>query len=467
MGNQQVTTSTGTMILEDTTITAFHESLRGELLRPGYTGYDDVRKVWNGMIDRKPALIVRCAGVADVMNAVHFARTHHLLVAVRGGGHNVAGNAVCDGGLMIDLSPMKGIRVDPVKRTARAEAGVTWGEFDHETQTHGLATTGGLISTTGIAGLTLGGGLGWLMRKYGLACDNLLSVDIVTADGRLLTASATENADLFWGIRGGGGNFGIVTSFEYRLYPVGPLLAGMVIYPIEKAKEVLKFYRDYNREAPDELATLPVLITSPEGVPVVVIAVCYLGSIEAGEPFVQPLRTFDSPLVDQVGPMAYTAVQKMFDAGFPAGLQNYWKSSFLRELGDEAIDTIVDHFAQVTSPLSGVAIECFGGAVSRVGVEETAFNHRDALYNLLVLSIWSDPGEHAKHIQWARTLWEEMQPFSSGGVYVNYLGQESDEGIERVKAAYGAAKYERLMALKQRYDPTNLFRLNQNIKPMG
>jgi FAD/FMN-containing dehydrogenase len=453
--------------LAEETLAAFKATLRGELLCPGDSGYDAARKIWNAMIDKKPACIVRCAGVADVVNAVNFARTHDLLVAVRGGGHNVAGNAVCDDGLMIDLSPMKSVRVDAAARTARAEGGVTWSDFDHETQAFGLATTGGVIPTTGIAGLTLGGGIGWLMGSYGLSCDNLLAVDIVTADGQLRKASASENPELFWGIRGGGGNFGVVTSFEYRLHPVHQVLGGLVIYPVDKAKEVLQFYRQFTHTAPDELVAFAALLTSPDGAPVVAIIVCYHGPLEAGEKVLQPLRAFGSPLVADLGPRPYTAQQRMLLEGFPAGLHNYWKSSFLQSLSDGAIDTMINRFRAVPSPTSSMAIEHISGAVSRVGDDNTAFNHRKSPYNFLIVGIWPNPVDNDAHIRWVRDTWDAMQPFAASAVYVNYLGQTADEGAERIKEAYGVAKYERLLELKKRYDPTNLFRLNQNINPLA
>ena len=463
MGDLRVTLTTGAeAVLEDAAVKAFKASLRGELLCPDDDGYDRARRIWNGMVDRHPAMIVQCAGVADVISAVNFARSTSLLIAVRGGGHNVAGNAVCDGGIMIDLSRMKSVRVDPVYRTARAEPGLTWADFDRETQAFGLAVTGGAISTTGIAGLTLGGGWGWLARKYGLASDNLLSVDMVTADGHFLTASATENEDLFWGVRGGGGNFGVVTSFEYRLHPVGTLLAGMLIHPFEKAKQVLKFYREFTSTEPDELATYAVILIPPGGETVAAIVVCYNGPIEEGGRVLRPLREFGPPLADQVGPMSYTQVQKMLDFFYPPGIQNYWKSSFLKELSDDAIEVIIAYCSHLPSPMCHMVLEELGGAVSLRSQEETAFNHRDVRYNFLSLGVCTDPAESEKCIQWARKFWEAMQPFSSGGVYVNYLGQE---GTERVRAAYGAQKYERLVTLKNKYDPTNLFRLNQNIKP--
>jgi FAD/FMN-containing dehydrogenase len=415
------------------------------------------------MIDRRPALIARCAGAADVIAAVKFARWHGLLLSIKGGGHNVAGKAICDDGLMLDLSLMKGIRVDPLRRTVRAEPGLTWGELDREAQAFGLATIGVDVSTVGIAGVTLGGGFGWLVRNYGLACDNLLSVDIVTAEGRLLTASATENTDLFWGVRGGGGNFGIVTSFEYQLHPVSQLMAGIVLYPLTKAKDVLKFYREYTRTAPDELTVWAILLTAPDSAQTIALFVCFNGPTAAAQRAVQPLREFGPPLEDHIGPMSYQEVQTMFDGAFPFGRQDYWKSSFLGELSDDAIDIMVARFATVPSPLSAVLIERLGGAVSRVGTEKTAFHDRNAPYSFLIVSVWPDPTDSEQNIHWTDAFWQAMQPFSSGGVYVNYLGEE---GADRVKAAYGR-NYERLVALKNKYDPTNLFRLNQNIPPMG
>ena len=467
MAHLQVTTLRGmSTVLEEAAVTAFEQSLRGPLLRPGEDGYDAARQVFNGMIDRHPALIARCAGVADVINCVNFARAHQLLVAVRGGGHSVAGHAVCEGGLVIDLSHLKGIRIDPLRRTARAEPGLTWGEFDHETQAFGLATTGGQISTTGIAGLTLGGGWGYLARTYGLAADNLLSIDLVTANGQLLTASATEHADLFWGLRGGGGNFGVVTSFEYQLHQVGPVLAGIIIHPFENAKAVLTFYRKFTHAAPDELASGVVLMSMPDGLPVVGIVVCYHGPIERGERLLQPLRSFGSPLLDEIGTMSYTMAQKLLDDFYPPGLQEYWKSSFLTEISDAAVDTMLSWSANRPSPLCHVVIEhTLGGAVSRIDRNATAFDHRDVQYSFLSLGVCAAPAEAETCARWARELWEAMQPCLTDRVYVNYLGQEADEGIERVKAAYGSEKYDRLVALKNTYDPTNLFRLNQNIEP--
>jgi FAD/FMN-containing dehydrogenase len=468
MPNIEIAAMTGRkIVLNAEVIEQFRTGPRGGHLLRGDDGYDTARKIYNAMIDHQPAIIARCAGVADVIDAVNFARSNGLLVSVRGGGHNVSGNAACDGGLMIDLSPMKSVRVDPESKTARAEPGVTWGEFDHETQAFGLATTGGLVSTTGIAGLTLGGGLGWLMGNYGLACDNLISVDVVTADGRLLTASKSRNEDLFWGLRGGGGNFGVATSFEFQLHPVGPMLGGILIHRLEKAAEAIKFYDEFTRTSPDELGTFVGFATSPEGERVVAIFVSYNGAVEKGERILKPLREFGPPLADMISPMPYVQVQRMMDNEFPAGRQNYWKSNFLKGLDTQAINVIIDQVAKAPSPHSKIAIEQFSGAVTRVGANDTAFNHRNARYNLLIVGIWTDPAAKADNVRWVRDLWDAMAPYSSGGVYVNYLGQEADEGAERVKSAYGPEKYARLVALKQKYDPTNLFRLNQNITPSG
>ena len=463
MRELRVTTTQGADTgLEDTVVEAFKASLRGVLLRPGDVRYDDTRKIHNGMIDRRPALIACCAGVADVLTGVRFAREHDLLVSVRGGGHGMPGFAVCEGGLMLDLSGMKSVHVDPHHRTVRAEAGVTWGEFDHETQAFGLATTGGVVSSTGIAGLTLGGGHGFLMRRYGLACDNLLSVDVVTADGRWLCASATEHAELFWGLRGGGGNFGVVPSFEYRLHPLETMLAGMVIYPMAQAKAFLKRYREVTSTAPDELGSLVALGTLPDGTQAAVLLVGYSGPIADGEKLLRPLREFGPPLADQVSPSPYMALQGISEHFNPRGYRNYLKTNYLRELSDDAIDILVERYASVPAPFSHIVVEHMGGAVSRMDRQATAYNYRDAQYNFLIVGMWADPAQDARAIPWVRSLWQALQPFSSGNIYVNY---ESDVGVDRVQAAYGAAKYDRLVALKNTYDPTNFFRLNANIKP--
>lgn len=449
----------------------FGESLSGELLLPGDKDYDMGRRVWNGMIDKYPAMIAYCEDIDDVMKSVDFARTHKLITAVRSGGHNVAGNSVCDGGIVIDLSRMKRIEVNVASGIARAQAGMTWGEFDRATQTRGLATTGGIVSQTGIAGLTLGGGIGWLMRKFGVTCDNLLSAHIVTADGLFLTTSADENQDIFWGIRGGGGNFGIATEFEYRLHQVGPVLAGTVYYPAIKTRKILRFYRDYIADIPDELTTMFVYMAAPYtpslskilgNGPAVAIHVCYSGLVEAGERVLKPLRDFGPPLEDAVRIMPYAELQSMLDSGAPPYLQNFWKSSYLKNLSDAAIEVLATYSEAITSPLSQVHLQHIEGAVRRVGEDEMAFSHRDASCVLNIVTKWKDPRESEKHIQWTRDFEVAMRPYSTGGVYVNFLGEE---GEDRVKAAYGSAKYGRLVALKNKYDPTNFFRLNQNIKP--
>ncbi len=447
--------------IHEAVIQDVRSTLRGELLEPGDDGYDAARTVWNGMIDRRPALIARCRGAADVIAAVNFARERELLVSIRGGGHNVAGNAVCDGGLMIDLSAMKGIHVDPEARTARAEPGVLWREFDHETQAFALATVGGTISATGIAGLTLGGGAGWLTGKHGTTCDNLLSVDVVTADGVLRHASERENPDLFWAMRGAGANFGVVTSFEYQLHPVGPMiLGGMVVHPIDRAEEVLRFYRDFAVSQPDELTTYAAILTMPDGNMVIALVACYAGPIEEGARALAPLKQFGPPAADMIGPMPYTALQSMLDGAFPYGRQNYWKSTYMSTIGDAAIETIVHHARAVPSPHSVVLIEDFHGAAGRVAQDAMAFGHRDTPHALVILSNWSDPNESERNIGWTRAFFAAMQPHMAGGVYVNDMGH--DEGSERVRSAYGE-NYPRLAAIKAQYDPTNFFRMNQNI----
>jgi FAD/FMN-containing dehydrogenase len=440
--------------------------LRGSVLRPGEQGYDEARVLWNGMVNKRPAVIAQCRGVADVIEAVNFARNSGLELSVRGGGHNVAGNALCDGGLTIDLTAMRSVRVDPKARTARAEGGATWGDFDKETQVFGLATTGGAVPTTGIAGLTLGGGIGWLMNKYGLACDNLLSADVVTADGQLLIANETENADLFWGLRGGGGNFGVATSLEYRVHPVGRVLAGLIVYPLAQAREVMRFFKTLTADAPDELVAMIVLMTSPEGQKLCAVAVCFNGDHDAGQRLLAPLRGFGRPIADQIASMPYIQMQNMFIEAFPYGHQNYWKSNFLNELAPGAIDVLIQGIVDAPSPMSSILIEQLGGAVLRADDHSTAFSHRTPT-NFSALGVWKDAAENATHMAWVRDVWSKVQPFSSGGVYVNYLGEGADEGGDRIREAYGPEKYARLMALKQKYDPMNLFRGNQNINPHG
>jgi FAD/FMN-containing dehydrogenase len=450
--------------MDAATVAALRTQLRGELLGPDDPGYDRARQVWNAMIDRRPALIARCAGVADVMTVVKFARAHDALVSVRGGGHNVPGNAVCDHGIMIDLSRMKGIRVDPAERTVRAEGGVLWGEFDHETQAFGLATTGGSISDTGIAGLTLGGGIGWLGGKHGLACDNLLAADVVLADGDMVHASSEENPDLLWSLRGGGGNFGVVTSFEYALHPVGPVLGGWVIYPFDRAADVFRLYRDFSRSIPDELNTMLGLLRTPDGVPTVAIAACYNGAIGAGERALEEVRRFGPPLADQLAPMPYPALQQMLDPSARPGNRNYIKTHFVREISDAAIEAMVAYFANAPSPLALITLQQLGAAAGRIPPDATAFGHRDARYELIAAAAWRDPAEDAANVRWARELWEALRPTATGGMYINQMGLERDEGRDRLQAAFGS-NYARLSALKATFDTTNFFRHNQNVTP--
>jgi FAD/FMN-containing dehydrogenase len=451
---------------------AFAEALHGRLVRPEDAGYDEARKVWNGLIDRRPAMIARCADEDDVVTAVNFARDQKLLVAVRGGGHNVAGFGTCDGGLVIDLSGMKSVTVDPKARTARAQGGATWGGFDAATQAHALATTGGLVTTTGIAGFTLGGGIGWLMRKHGLTIDNLLEVEMVTADGKRLKANATEHPDLFWAVRGGGGNFGVVTAFTYRLHPVGPnVYGGAAFYPAAQARDLLRFYRTWVRTQPDELTSLVAFLTAPplpfvpealHGTPMVAVALCYAGPVDDGPAAVKPLRDFATPAVDVIGPMPYLALQGMFDPGAPKGILSYWKTEYLIKMSDQAVDTLVAHAGKMGAPFAAVHIHHVEGAVGRVSADSTAFGRRDAPFILNIVGMWMDPAETDAQIAWTRTFSQAVQSYGTGAQYVNFLG---DEGEARVRAAYGEPKYARLARVKKQYDPANLFRLNQNIRP--
>src|SRR5215471_12339197 len=399
--------------------------LHGELIDPNDQGYDASRKVWNGMIDKYPSLILRCAEVVDVVTAVQFARDHHLSVSVRSGGHSLSGSSVCDDGIVIDLSCMKGIRVDGVKQTAWAQAGLRLREFVQATQTYGLATTTGTVGGTGLAGLTLGGGLGWFMGKYGLTIDNLLSVDLVTADGRVLRASASEHSDLFWDVRGGGGNFGIVTAFEFQLHPVGKVLAGKVVYPLERAREVLRFYREYTSAAPDELTAYACLMTSPNGLPVIAINLCYCGPLELGERFVGPVRKIGGPLVDLIRPRSYHKLISLADAGAPAGRHYYEKARTLKCLSDEAIETIAAYGAARSSPSSFILIQHVHGAASRVGSTETAFALRGEAYVICMVAAWDD-GEADQHRIWTCTSWKALEPDARIGVYVNFLDNEGE-----------------------------------------
>ena len=464
------TTATGGK-LDAAALSELEQSFRGQLVQGGDPAYDEQRKVWNGSIDRSPALIARCAGVADVIAALGLARESGLEVAVRSGGHSVPGASVCDGGAVIDLGLMKGIRVDPEARTARVQAGVLWGELDRETQAFGLATTGGIVTHTGVAGLTLGGGIGWLQRKHGLTIDQLLSVDMVTADGEFVKASATENADLFWGLRGGGGNFGIVTEFEFRLHPVGPIVyAGPIFWPIEKAPDLLRFYREWIAEAPDELMTIlihrkapPLPFVPPElhGQPVVAVACCYAGPVEEGEAVVRPLKAFAPPVLDLCEPKPYVAHQGMFDPSFPHDWWYYMRACDVADLRDEVIDIAVDHAMQINSPLTAFPIWQLGGAVARVPEDETAFNGRGAGHTFNITAATATADGFDAEREWVRNFWTALEPHHTS-VYVNFL---MEEGQERIRQAYGAEKYERLQALKRKYDPGNVFHLNQNIPP--
>jgi FAD/FMN-containing dehydrogenase len=452
-------------------ITGLQDGFRGELLRPQDPSYEDARRVWNGSITRFPALIARCAGVADVIEAVKFAKDNGLLVAVRGGGHSFPGLSVCDGGLVIDLSLMKGIRVDPEARTVRAQAGVLLGELDRETQAFGLAVPSGIVTHTGLSGLALGGGINWIMRKYGLAIDQLLSVDLVTAEGELVKASASENADLFWGVRGGGGNFGIVTDFEFRLNPVGPIvLAGPIFWPMEESPSVLRFYREWIAEAPDELMTIVIHRKAPplpfvprelHGKLVVAVVCCYAGPIEEGEQVVKPIKEFGSPVLDLCVPKPFLAHQAMFDLSFQHGWWYYMRACDVAQLTDEVIDITVDHSLRIKSPLTAFPIWQLGGVVARVGEDETAFGGRSAGHTFNITAATETAEGFDGEREWVRNFWSALEAYHIG-VYVNFL---MEEGEERIRQAYGARKYDRLKALKRRYDPDNLFRLNQNIRP--
>jgi FAD/FMN-containing dehydrogenase len=450
------------------------DGFRGQLIGANHADYDIARAVWNGAIDRRPRLIARCVGNADVVAAVRFARDHDLPIAIRGGGHNVAGTAVCDDGIVIDLSVMRGVRVDAADRRAWVQGGALWGDVDHETQAHGLATTGGIVSHTGVAGLTLGGGVGWLMRKRGLTVDNLLAADVVTADGELLRASEGEHADLFWALRGGGGNFGVVTAFEFRLHSVGPtVLAGPILWDATDAGEVLRFYRDFLRDAPDELGTVvrfgaaPPLAVIPENLhwrQVVMVGTCYAGPIEEGEQVLRPLRATRTPLLDLVGPTPYAGFQSALDSTVVHGWNYYWKSTHLPELRDDLIDVIAEHAFSCSSPRSYVAMFHLEGAVSRVAEGATAFGNRQASHAITLDAVWR-PGEDFgdRDTAWARAFFAALGRFRAG-VYVNFLG--GDEDPDRVREAYGASIYDRLVDVKTTYDPDNVFHHNQNIRPV-
>ncbi len=443
-------------------LAAFRRRFSGALVRPGENGYDAARAVWNGMIDRRPAFIAYCADRRDVIEAVAFARTTGILTAIRSGGHNIAGSSLCDGGLVIDLSRMNRVTVDPERRTARAEGGALLADLDAATQPHGLATTTGVNSDTGLIGLTLGGGIGRLGRKHGLSCDNMLWAEIVTADGQVLNASEHENADLFWGLRGGGGNFGIVTAITYRLHPLGPkVLAGSLVYEWKQVRDALRLHAEFSIAAPDSLCLDAALITLPDGNCGFSISACYAGPMDEGERVLRPLRGALTTVADRIGPVSYVQLQKAGDASFPRGHRFYWKAQFLSEITEGAADALIDRFPSVPSANSFFVFQQVGGAIARVPAGATAYSNRRAAYDSFPVSIWTDPAADEANIAWARDMYAALRPFAMDGVYVNNLG---DEGDDRVKSAYGE-NYNRLVMLKRKFDPDNLFRLNQNIRP--
>lgn len=456
--------------IDEEMIASFREELRGELLQPGDDGYETARRVYNAMIDRHPRLIASCVDVADVMASVNFARKQRLPLAVRGGSHNVTGFATCDDGIVIDLSRMKGIRIDPAARTAVVEGGCTWADLDHAAHAFGLATPGGVLSTTGVAGLTLGGGFGHLTRRDGLCCDNMLEADVVTADGRLVTASAEENADLFWALRGGGGNFGIVTSFTFQLHPGGMVYGGPVFFPVEESASILRFFREFIAQAPPTLSAFFAYHVAPpapfvpeplHGASTCAIVTCFTGPPEEAEQAVAPIRQAGTVALDLMGPVPYPALNSMFDALLPAGLHHYWKADFVGELTDEAIAVHAEHGAKVPNFMSLMHLYPLDGAVHRVAPDATAFSHRDVKFVHIIAGVDADPTNMPAHTTWVRDYWSALHPLSAGGAYVNFL---MDEGQSRIKAAY-RQNYPRLAAIKRAWDPENLFRLNQNIEP--
>ncbi len=463
--------SGGTTVISGEMLDDLKSRIRGTILTERDDGYTAARSVWNAMIDRRPAIIVRCAGAADVKEAVRFARDAGGVLSVRGGGHNIAGSAVCDSGVLIDLSLMKSVRIDPYARTARVEPGVTLGEFDREAQSFGLVTPTGINSTTGIAGLTLGGGFGWISRKFGLTADNLLSADIVTADGQLVRASEVENPDLFWAIRGGGGNFGVVTSFEFRLHPLGPeVMSGLIVYPLSQAIEMLKRYREIVAAAPDELTCWSVMRSAPplpflpaevHGTGIIVFAACYAGAMDAAEAAMKPLREMGRPIADVIGPHSFAGWQSALDPLLTPGARNYWKSHSFTTLSDGAIATLVDYAAKVPSPECELVCAHLGGAINRVPAAATAYPHRDIGFVLNIHTRWREPSDDGACIAWARSAFTACKPFATGGVYVNFMPEEEKD---RVASAY-LGNAERLAAIKAKYDPCNLFRMNQNIRP--
>ncbi len=442
-------------------VEALRKDFGGPVDAPGDPGYEQARRVWNGMIDRRPALIAHCSGVADVVAAVRFGRSEGLPVAIRGGAHSAAGHGTCDGGIVIDLSRMKGVRVDPRSQAAYAQAGLLWAEFDRETQAYGLAVTGGTVSNTGISGLTLGGGLGWLMGKYGLSCDNLISADVVTASGEIVTASEKEHKDLFWALRGGGGNFGVVTTFQFRLHPVTDVIGGMLLYPISEAPKVLRFYREMTQGHLDDMELYCGLMSAPDGTPVVAVLVGYNGPVAKGEQALADIRKFGPPIADMVAPMSYGARQHMLDAFSTPGIRRYWKSGFVNKLPDDLLDILVERTRPMISPLSAVVLFSVHGAASRVGPQDTAFGLRGHLWDADIISQWIDPADDARQVAWTRDFWKAIEPYAGKSIYVNHIsGDEPD----RVKSAFGP-NFARLQQVKKTYDPGNMFRINHNIPP--
>jgi hypothetical protein len=442
-------------------IQSFRPAFHGQLFEPVDAGYNEARQIWNASVNKHPILIAQCSGVSDVIAAVNFGRANDLLTAIRGGGHNVGGPALCDGGIVIDLSRMRSVYVDAANQRVRVQGGATLGDLDRETHVFGLAVPSGIVPKTGIGGLTLGGGVGWLVRRYGMSIDNLLCCQLVTADGRVLTANAAENEDLFWALRGGGGNFGVVTSFEFQAHPVHTVLGGLLLYPRDMANDVIRHFRDYMECAPDELTAYVVLLYGRDGTPLVGVISCYTGDIPEGERILGPLRTFGSPVLDGIQPMPFPAMQSLLGPFFPDGNQNYWKSTLQRELSDDAITTIVEHASRMSSPLSFVVLEHYAGAAGRVPKDATAFPHRDLPWDILFIAQWTEPAETKVHRDWARSGEEVLRPFSSNAHLLSALDIEVDDVIN---TAFGP-NLQRLAAIKKKYDPTNFFRVNYNIKP--
>jgi FAD/FMN-containing dehydrogenase len=454
-----------TPTFDASSIEALGSDFAGELIQPGDERYDETRQIWNAMIDKRPALIARCVGVSDVIQAVNFAREQGMSPSIRGGGHNVAGHAVSDGGLMIDLSLMRSVHIDPARQTARVEGGATWADFEREASVFGLSTTGGVISTTGVAGLTLGGGIGWLVGKHGLTVDNLLAVELVTADGSLLRASADEHSDLFWALRGGGGNFGVATMFEFQLHPVAEVLAGMLVWPASDAREISEFYRAFTRNNPEEMTTYLQFARDPEsGERIVALGVCWPGDITEGQQVIDEIRQFKSPLVDMVGPMPYRDWQRLFDDEFPHGARYYWKGVLLRDISDEVIDALVDQGALPELDSHMLVVEHYRGPMNRVDVDATAFPHREAHYHVVITGKWFDPADDENGIAWARRLNATIEPYSTRARFLNFNAVDATEKKDMVRASFGS-NYDRLAKIKGRYDPTNLLRENNNIEP--